>query len=514
MSSASETTEACWTRNITTIDYSNGDRYQGSTDDYGLKHGYGRYNWANGNFYDGEYQNDMRNGKGKLASANGDFYSGEFQYNKIHGYGKLTWANGEIYDGDFKDDKMHGHGKLTMANGNIYYGEFNTGKRHGYGICTRTKYWWIHRYEGGWSNDKRHGQGVLSCLGTFVELKGEWKDDWLLVGGFPILKFLIVLYILLLLVLTWWNVSVLATGVFAFNLFPGDTNNIVRFTYTGQEVIPAEATHVTVDVEVIPRRAFAGHRNIVEVICNERVKKIERDAFRECPSLRRVIMRAIKIVESAAFFRCTALTNVECGRLEIIKEWAFGGCRSLRSINLSSARIIEVGAFAYCKALTDVKFSNKLEIIERRAFCSCASLERITLPLKDGLITRDDIFKRCNNLHQVDLVEGVHETIAALHLKEWRNDMRGEIDSISQILPNTCAGNNDSGDDGEKARSIRAWIRSVLRKIVHYQVEHDRLLHEAAATLQLVIPQDIVMYDVLPLLALPSDNLKRIRRSR
>ena len=134
--------------------------------------------------------------------------------------------------------------------------------------------------------------------------------------------------------------------------------------------------------------------------------------------------------------------------------------------------------------------------------------------MKNGLIARDDIFAECDNLHQVDLVEGVYETIAALHLEEWRYDMRGEIDSISQILPNTRAGTNDSGDDGEKSQAIRRWIRSVLGKLAHYQVEHDRLLHEAAATLQLVIPQDIVMYNVLPLLALPSDHLKRIRRSR
>jgi hypothetical protein len=356
MSSASEAAEACWTRKMTTIDYSNGDRYQGNTDDNGLKHGYGKYTWANGDFYDGEYQNDIRNGKGKLTLVNGNVYNGEYKDDMAHGKGKYTWANGNIYDGEFNAGKKHGHGKYTWANS-----------------------WWINQYEGGWSNDKTHGQGVLSCLRSFVEIKGEWKDDWLLVGGFPILKFLIVLDVLLLLVLTWWNVLVFSTGVFAFNLFAGDTN-IVRFTYTGQEVIPAEATHVTVDVEVIPRRAFAGHRNIVEVICNERVKKIDRYAFRACPSLRRVIIPGVKVVEGAAFYRCTGLTDVECGRLEISREWAFGGCRSLRSINLSSARMIDWCAFQECLALTEVKFSNKLESIWRRAFYGCTSLERITLP--------------------------------------------------------------------------------------------------------------------------------------
>ena len=53
---------------MTAIDYSNGDRYQGSTDDNGMmKHG--KYTWANGDFCDGEYQNDMRKARWRLADG-------------------------------------------------------------------------------------------------------------------------------------------------------------------------------------------------------------------------------------------------------------------------------------------------------------------------------------------------------------------------------------------------------------------------------------------------------------
>ena len=87
--------------------------------------------------------------------------------------------------------------------------------------------------------------------------------------------------------------------------------------------------------------------------------------------------------------------------------------------------------------------------------------------------------------------------------------MNEEIDAINQILPTVSAGGgyNDVGefDEGEKAQAIRTWIRSVLRKIVHYQAEQQRLLdEEVATTLQLVLPQDIVMNNVLPFLELPS----------
>eukprot|EP00984_Skeletonema_dohrnii_P012493 scaffold5077_cov162-Skeletonema_dohrnii-CCMP3373.AAC.2 len=176
------------------------------------------------------------------------------------------------------------------------------------------------------------------------------------------------------------------------------------------------------------------------------------------------------------------------------------------SINLPSARIVEWKAFSACFGLTDVKFGCKLERIERWAFFGCPSLERIIIPLKDGMITADDIFEGCANLKHVDLVEGaLHETIAALQLEEWRNDMNEEIDSINQILPTVSAGGGYEGDDGEKAQAIRTWIRSVLRKIVHYQAEHQHLLdEEVATTLQLALPRDIVMNNVLPFLELPS----------
>ena len=125
--------------------------------------------------------------------------------------------------------------------------------------------------------------------------------------------------------------------------------------------------------------------------------------------------------------------------------------------------------------------------------------------MKDGMLTHDIIFIGCDNLKHVDLVEGeqLHDTIASLQLEEWRNDMNEEIDSINQILPTTPAGSGWDDDEGEKARAIRMWIISVLGKIAHYKAQHRSLLYEAAASLQVALPQDIVIKNVLPFLELP-----------
>ena len=273
-------------------------------------------------------------------------------------------------------------------------------------------------------------------------------------------------------------------------------NNFMRYIYRGEEgeIIPREATHITVhkDVTVIHEQAFFHHPNIVEIICHENVKKIVEEAFYECPKLKRVFMPGVEVVERGAFMECEALEDVECGKLEIIGYWAFGNCRSLQSINLPSARIVGESAFGNT-ALAYVKFGSKLEQLKERVFWACESLERITLPLKDGMFAYDDAFVECEKLHQVDLAEGeLHETIAAFQLEEWRSEMYEEINSINQILPNADAGYYDEDDilnvyEGEKDQAIRRWIRSVLHKIVHYKAEHRRILSEAATLLELAI---------------------------
>ena len=95
-------------------------------------------------------------------------------------------------------------------------------------------------------------------------------------------------------------------------------------------------------------------------------------------------------------------------------------------------------------------------------------------------------------------------------LEEWKNDMSKEIDAINQTLVNADAGGqvipNTSGqiDPGGKARVIRTWIRSLLRKTAHYKAEHYRCLNVAAATLELVLPNEIVFKNVIPFRQLPS----------
>lgn len=279
------------------------------------------------------------------------------------------------------------------------------------------------------------------------------------------------------------------------------------YVFTGRdgEVIPDGVTHVLIAKarKFVPARAFQHNFSIEEVICHDGVIKIEAYAFENCPRLRRVIVPGVRVIGKWAFYNCWTLPYIECGKLEIIGEMAFGGCESLNSIILPSIKIVQRNAFTNCENLTNVEFGKELESIGEKAFYRCLSLERIPLPLKDGIITDDGIFQECKKLDHIDLLGGVYETIAALLMEEWRNDMNEEIGTISHILRNTPVG-NFLDDPGGKAQAIRAWISTILLKIVDYKVEHRRYLNVAATSLQAALPNDIVLKNVLPFLELTS----------
>jgi hypothetical protein len=97
-----------------------------------------------------------------------------------------------------------------------------------------------------------------------------------------------------------------------------------------------------------------------------------------------------------------------------------------------------------------------------------------------GLIIGRNAFNRCDNLSRVDVVAGgIHKTISSLHLESWRNEMKDEIDSINQTLPNT--------QSSEKAGAIQQWITRVLGRMEHYKSEHQVLLKEAMTLLELAL---------------------------
>ena len=197
--------------------------------------------------------------------------------------------------------------------------------------------------------------------------------------------------------------------------------------------------------------------------------------------VRRVrVDKSVKIIRRRAFEDRRRLVYVEFhDGVERIEYMAFINCTSLRGVKLPGVKVIEPGAFFGCTGLTDVEYGDKLETIGEWSFESCKSLTNIAMPLKRGMINAD-VFDNCENLNRVDLVGVIHKTIACLHLDSWRDEMKEEIDRINQILPTLL-------DRSRKTSAARDWMQRVLRRLEHYEAEHNELLEEATTVLELAL---------------------------
>eukprot|EP00984_Skeletonema_dohrnii_P036476 scaffold37486_cov144-Skeletonema_dohrnii-CCMP3373.AAC.2 len=258
------------------------------------------------------------------------------------------------------------------------------------------------------------------------------------------------------------------------------------FVYRGVRA-PQHVTHVRIDesVEVIEESAFRRCKHLVQVETHDGIRRVERGAFLICKLLRRINLQNVVEIGEYAFNGCTNLESVEFGdKLETIGRYAFAQCTSLKRLNLSTIVTINSLAFFSCTRLTDIEFSERLETIEACAFQECKRLQRISIPLKRYLFIGDEYeqygqFDECEQLRKVDLVGGIHTTVASLHMDSWRNEMEEEINQINQVLPNTPA------DD--KTDEIRQWMDSVLDKMDHYKDEHRRYVKEAITLLELAL---------------------------
>ena len=260
---------------------------------------------------------------------------------------------------------------------------------------------------------------------------------------------------------------------------PEDVDEI--FVYMGgDQRVPngVRRARIHKSVKIVRANAFENRQQLVSVEFHDGVEIIETNAFRCCYSLRSIKLLGIKIIKERAFFSCQGLTDVEFGdKLETIEGRAFTSCNALTKIRIQTVRTIVQRAFFCCKELADVEFE-ELRTLQWEAFSYCTKLKRIVLPLKRNMIG-DDAFLYCSKLEIVDLVGGIHNTVASLHFESWRSKMNDEINRINQALPTIPT--------AWKTEAIQQWMESVINRLDHYKNEHLNLLKEATTLLELAL---------------------------
>jgi len=99
-------------------------------------------------------------------------YTGFLDAGKRTGKGKIRFANGEKYEGAWENDLPHGWGEFWYANGDYYQGYFSAGKMEGKGMYARHG---MEVYEGTFKGGKRNGEGTVEWPGG-VRYESEWVN--------------------------------------------------------------------------------------------------------------------------------------------------------------------------------------------------------------------------------------------------------------------------------------------------------------------------------------------------
>lgn len=110
------------------VTLSNGDVFEGSYDSALKKSGAGRYVWASGASYEGDYADGQKSGKGTYTYPNGDSFTGSWVGGLKHGAGKERFANGDSFKGVWVSDVREGDGEYTYASGAVLKGVWAGGQ--------------------------------------------------------------------------------------------------------------------------------------------------------------------------------------------------------------------------------------------------------------------------------------------------------------------------------------------------------------------------------------------------
>ncbi|XP_022993785.1 phosphatidylinositol 4-phosphate 5-kinase 6-like isoform X1 [Cucurbita maxima] len=134
----------------------------------GKPNGIGRFSWPSGATYEGDFKVGFMDGKGTYTGSSGDTFRGNWVMNLKHGQGIKSFLNGDYYDGEWRRGSQNGHGRYQWQNGNHYIGKWRNGKINGNGTMI-------------WSNGKRYDgyweDGFPKGNGTF-----RWSDGSFYVG--------------------------------------------------------------------------------------------------------------------------------------------------------------------------------------------------------------------------------------------------------------------------------------------------------------------------------------------
>lgn len=133
------------------------------------KQGFGKEIHSTGEFYEGEWYNDLQNGNGVKLFQVGK-YEGQWKDNQRQGFGHFCWTSGSQYKGYWEKDQKQGFGVYKWKTGDKYKGFWKKGV-YDYGNYSCQ---FGSQYTG-----EHNSEGKFEGNGTFLHPDGySWVGHW------------------------------------------------------------------------------------------------------------------------------------------------------------------------------------------------------------------------------------------------------------------------------------------------------------------------------------------------
>ena len=127
---------------------------------------------------DAEMKAGKMDGHVSIKWSDGDSFEGNYREGLREGRGVYKFTDNSIYDGEWKAGKQDGRGVYKLADGRVYDGEWKAGKQDGYGVGKDATGKVIH--EGQWKNGEpvKDGQAVGSSPGGALKADKVLGIPW------------------------------------------------------------------------------------------------------------------------------------------------------------------------------------------------------------------------------------------------------------------------------------------------------------------------------------------------
>jgi hypothetical protein len=153
-----------------------GNYYEGDIQDE-LPHGVGAKHGIDGSLFTGQWKNGKQFLLGERIYENKSKYQGMLSESLFNGKGKFTWPDGSTFDGEFSKSSIKGFGKYKHIEGDTFEGTWNNNYPNGKGTYIFSGINTGHKYEGEHLNGKREGTGKY-IFGPDTYYSGQWSNGY------------------------------------------------------------------------------------------------------------------------------------------------------------------------------------------------------------------------------------------------------------------------------------------------------------------------------------------------